>query len=65
MNEFISLNHGSGGKLSHELIEKMFVKRFGIARPLTDSAIMKESGITLAFTTDSYVVDPLFFLGEI
>jgi hydrogenase expression/formation protein HypE len=63
MNEFISINHGSGGKLSHELIEKMFVKRFGIAAPLTDSAILKESGITLAFTTDSYVVDPLFFPG--
>ena len=63
MNEFISLNHGSGGKLSHELIEKMFVKRFGMAEPLTDSAILKESGFTLAFTTDSYVVDPLFFPG--
>ena len=31
--------------------------------PLTDSAILKESGFTLAFTTDSYVVDPLFFPG--
>ena len=63
MNEFISLNQGSGGKLTHELIEKVFVKRFGMTEPLTDSAILKESGFTLAFTTDSYVVDPLFFPG--
>ena len=63
MNDFISLNHGSGGKLTHELIEKVFVKRFAMSAPLTDSFIIKESGSTLAFTTDSYVVDPLFFPG--
>ncbi|MCJ7448808.1 MAG: hydrogenase expression/formation protein HypE [Bacteroidales bacterium] len=63
MNDFISLNQGSGGKLTHELISKVFVKRFGMNEPLTDSAILKVSGNTLAFTTDSYVVDPLFFPG--
>ena len=63
MKDFVSLNHGSGGKLTHELIEKVFAKRFGITEPLTDSAILKESGFTFAFTTDSYVVDPLFFPG--
>jgi hydrogenase expression/formation protein HypE len=63
MNDFISLNQGSGGKLSHELVEKVFVKRFGISEPLTDSAILVNSGYTLAYTTDSYVVDPLFFPG--
>ncbi|MEI8224662.1 MAG: hydrogenase expression/formation protein HypE [Bacteroidota bacterium] len=63
MNDFVSLNQGSGGKLTHELIEKVFVKRFGMAEPLTDSAILKDSGYTLAFTTDSYIVDPLFFPG--
>jgi hydrogenase expression/formation protein HypE len=63
MNDFISLNQGSGGKLTHELIEKVFVKRFGMAEPLTDSAILKDSGFTFVFTTDSYVVDPLFFPG--
>ncbi len=63
MNDFVSLNHGSGGKLTHELIEKMFVKRFAMSEPLTDSFILKESGLALAFTTDSYVVDPLFFPG--
>lgn len=63
MNEFISLNHGSGGKLSHELIKKVFVSRFGTAEPLTDSAIIKDSLFTLSFTTDSYVIDPVFFPG--
>ena len=63
MKEFISLNQGSGGKFTHELIEKVFIKRFGMTEPLTDSAIIKETGFTLAFTTDSYVVDPLFFPG--
>jgi hydrogenase expression/formation protein HypE len=63
MNDYVSLNHGSGGKLTHELIEKVFVKSFGMADPLTDSAILKESGLILAFTTDSYVVDPIFFPG--
>jgi hydrogenase expression/formation protein HypE len=63
MNDFVSLNHGSGGKLTHELIEKVFVKKFAMSEPLTDSYIIKESGFTLAFTTDSYVVDPLFFPG--
>jgi hydrogenase expression/formation protein HypE len=63
MNELISLNHGSGGRLTHQLIEKVFVKRFGITGPLTDSAILNQVGYCLAYTTDSYVVDPLFFPG--
>jgi|SRR5664280_62183 len=63
MNDFVSLNHGSGGKLTHELIEKVFVKRFAMSKPLTDSFIIKGSESALAFTTDSYVVDPLFFPG--
>jgi hydrogenase expression/formation protein HypE len=63
MNDFISLNQGSGGKLTHELIEQVFVSRFGMVKPLTDSAILKEKDFILAFTTDSYVVDPVFFPG--
>jgi hydrogenase expression/formation protein HypE len=63
MNEFISLNQGSGGKLTNELIEKVFVKKFRLAEPLTDSAIFIASGATLALTIDSFVVDPLFFPG--
>jgi hydrogenase expression/formation protein HypE len=63
MNDFITLNQGSGGKLTHRLIEDVFTKRFGMSEPLTDSAIIKDSTKLTSFTTDSYVVDPLFFPG--
>jgi hydrogenase expression/formation protein HypE len=66
MNESVTINHGSGGKQSQKLIKDVFVSRFGIEEPLTDSAIigfMDAGGPGLAFTTDSYVVDPLFFPG--
>jgi hydrogenase expression/formation protein HypE len=63
MSEYISLNHGSGGSLAGKLIRNIFVKRFGMDEPLTDSAVLKENGLLLAFTTDSYVVDPIFFPG--
>jgi hydrogenase expression/formation protein HypE len=61
MVEFVSINHGSGGKLTHALINSVFVDRFGMKLPLTDSAILEGEGFNLAFTTDSYVIDPLFF----
>ncbi len=60
----ILLSHGSGGKLAHELVEKHFVRVFDnplLAR-LDDSAVITVSG-RLAFTTDSYVVSPIFFPG--
>ena len=64
MNDRILLAHGSGGKLAHELVEKSFVK--ALANPLLarldDSAVLDFSG-RLAFTTDSYVVSPIFFPG--
>ncbi len=63
MSELVTLNHGSGGKQSHELIRNMFAKKFGMTDPMTDSAVLSENGFTMAFTTDSYVVDPLFFPG--
>ncbi len=63
MNEFITLNHGSGGRQAHQLITELYVKSFEMSLPLTDSAVLKNNGYTLAFTTDSYVVDPLFFPG--
>jgi hydrogenase expression/formation protein HypE len=59
----ITLSHGNGGKQSHDLIRKLFVQKFGMGDPLTDSAILKVSGHQVAFTTDSYVVDPIFFPG--
>jgi len=60
----ILMSHGSGGKLAHELVEKHFVRVFDnplLAR-LDDSAVFTVSG-RLAFTTDSYVVSPIFFPG--
>lgn len=59
----ITINHGSGYGLTHQLIEKVFSNHFGMDEPLTDSAVLKENGFRLAFTTDSYVIDPLFFPG--
>jgi len=64
MSERILLAHGSGGKLSHELVEKTMLRAFfnPYLSKLDDSAILDLSG-RLAFTTDSYVVDPIFFPG--
>ena len=64
MKDKILLAHGSGGKLTHELVEKSFVKAFAnpFLAKLDDSAVMDFSG-RLAFTTDSYVVSPIFFPG--
>lgn len=64
-NDRILLGHGSGGKLSHDLIENLFSKYFDnpILRQQSDSALLKTEKRNLAFTTDSFVVDPLFFPG--
>jgi len=58
------LAHGSGGKLAHDLIEKVLVKPLSnpLLDRLDDSAVFSCSG-RLAFTTDSYVVNPIFFPG--
>jgi len=64
-NDRILLAHGSGGQLSHELVERLFLKHFGnstLAR-LDDAAVIQAPGTRLAFTTDSYVVSPIFFPG--
>jgi hydrogenase expression/formation protein HypE len=60
----ILLAHGSGGKLAHELIEKGFLPQLSnpLLDKLDDSAVFDLSG-RLAFTTDSYVVNPIFFPG--
>lgn len=65
MSKTILLGHGSGGKLSHDLIKNLFVKYFAndILQDQTDSAILSNPGSTIAFTTDSFVVDPIFFPG--
>jgi hydrogenase expression/formation protein HypE len=64
MSDRILLAHGSGGRLAHELIEKVLVKPLSnpLLDRLDDSAIVPFSG-RLAFTTDSYVVNPIFFPG--
>ena len=63
MSEKVSLNHGSGGNLTSKLITDVFVSRFGMSEPLTDSAVLKEDGLNFVFTTDSFVIDPIFFPG--
>ncbi|MBA7473369.1 Carbamoyl dehydratase HypE [subsurface metagenome] len=64
LEDKILLAHGSGGKLAHELIEKSFLGAFDnpFLAKLDDSAVIDLSG-RLAFTTDSYVVSPIFFPG--
>ncbi|MBE0478510.1 hydrogenase expression/formation protein HypE [Candidatus Aerophobetes bacterium] len=65
MKEVISLAHGSGGKLTQELIKNFFLPSFNnpFLAPLTDSAVVEMNGVKFAFTTDSYVIKPLFFPG--
>jgi len=64
-SEKILLGHGSGGKLSHDLIDNLFAKYFKntILDQQSDSAIIPTVNSKLAFTTDSFVVDPIFFPG--
>ena len=61
----IVLGHGSGGKLTAELIEKIFRPAFAnaILDKLDDQAVVQVNGARLAFTTDSFVVTPIFFPG--
>ncbi len=66
MEERILLAHGSGGALSHELVREVFARQFSnpLLDDLGDAAIMGELPPgRLALTTDSYVVQPLFFPG--
>lgn len=61
----IELAHGSGGKLSHELVQQIMLPAFNntALSELHDGAAVAVGGTKLAFTTDSYVVKPLFFPG--
>ena len=63
--ERITLSHGSGGKATQTLIEAVFLEAFSnpLLAPLEDGAVLEAHGGRLAFTTDSYVVSPLFFPG--
>jgi hydrogenase expression/formation protein HypE len=61
----IVLAHGSGGKLSQQLIQKIVLPQFRneLLEPLHDGAIFSLNGVRLAFSTDSFVVSPIFFPG--
>lgn len=61
----IVLGHGGGGTLSHNLIEKMFIPAFGntYLDARHDGAVFNVDKSRVAFTTDSYVVRPIFFPG--
>ena len=71
----VQLAHGGGGRVMRKLIEDMFLPAFGAADMLVhrvdvaaklpphDSAVLPVEGALLALTTDSYVVNPLFFPG--
>jgi hydrogenase expression/formation protein HypE len=64
----VLLGHGSGGKLTAQLIRDLFVPVLGGAGPelsrLGDAAVVEVEGVRLAFTTDGFVVQPAFFPGS-
>ncbi len=61
----IVLAHGSGGKLTHQLIQKIVLPQFQneLLEPLHDGAVFSINGAQLAFSTDSFVINPIFFPG--
>jgi len=64
-DEKILLAHGSGGRLTHDLVKQLFLPHLSnpLLDPLDDSARIHFQHGSMAFTTDSYVVHPLFFPG--
>ena len=65
--DLILLGHGSGGKLSHQLLDELIIPALS-AIPTGDKTMQPYWIVAagrLAFTTDSYVVDPFFFRGAI
>jgi hydrogenase expression/formation protein HypE len=61
----VLLGHGSGGKLTADLVEKLFLPAFPYLEKLDDRAVLEVNGARLAFTTDSFVVTPISFPGGI
>jgi hydrogenase expression/formation protein HypE len=61
----VVLGHGSGGKLTHQLLQKMILPAFRnpILEAQHDGAALSMNGARIAFTTDSYIVHPIFFPG--
>jgi hydrogenase expression/formation protein HypE len=70
-HDTVQLAHGGGGRLMRSLIEHLLLPQFGCTpsppdaprRPPHDSAVVELGGARLAFTTDSFVVSPMFFPG--
>jgi hydrogenase expression/formation protein HypE len=64
-DEVVTLAHGSGGKATRALVEGLFLEELDnpLLAPLGDAAVVELNGSRLAFTTDSYVVKPIFFPG--
>lgn len=64
-DDTILLDHGSGGRASHELVTRVFLPEFknALLESLEDSAVFEIGGARLAFSTDTYTVDPIFFPG--
>ena len=61
----VVLGHGSGGRLSAQLLQDIFLPLFDnpVLNRLDDQAVLEVGGSQIAFTTDSFVVKPLFFPG--
>jgi hydrogenase expression/formation protein HypE len=64
-NDLILLGHGSGGRLSHQLLEDLIIPALSNTAPSgqNDAALLEPVAGRLAYTTDSFVVDPIFFPG--
>ncbi|MEQ6376038.1 hydrogenase expression/formation protein HypE [Bacillaceae bacterium S4-13-56] len=64
MKPYISLAHGDGGELAHKLIQEVFVEAFDHSDEARfDAAAIKVPSEKLAFSTDSFVIQPIFFPG--
>jgi len=61
----ILLGHGSGGRLSHQLLDELIIPALSSGGPAVqnDAAVLERPAGRLAFTTDSFIVDPVFFPG--
>jgi hydrogenase expression/formation protein HypE len=64
-NEKITLGHGSGGELSHKLISEIISNILNVEKEfgLNDAAILNLPSTRIAISTDSYIIDPVFFPG--
>jgi len=65
INDLILLAHGDGGLLTHQLLEKYFLPCFSneLLDELSDASVFSLQGVRIAVSTDSFVVNPIFFPG--